>query len=123
MLSMESRVEIEVLARQGKGIREIARLTGLARNTVREIVRGRSDGQYGPRGPRATKLDAHKPYLEGRLERAGDQRLCATVLLRELRERGYDGGVTQWAVRPPSRREWSESRADARASEIGSPCP
>jgi transposase len=106
MLTMENRVEIEVLARQGKGIREIARMTGLARNTVREIVRGQSDGRYGPRQPRATKLDAHKAYLEARLERAGDQRLCAPVLLRELREQGYDGGVTQLkeclrTLRPP----------------------
>ncbi len=33
-----------------------------------------------------------------RLERAGDQRLVATALLREIRERGYDGGLTQLKV-------------------------
>jgi transposase len=92
---MESRVEIQVLARQGRGIREIARLTGLARNTVRDIIRGNSDGQYGPRPPKSTKLEAHKSYLVERLQRAGDQRFPATVLLRELRELGYEGGVTQ----------------------------
>ncbi len=88
-------MEIDVLARQGKGIREIARITGLARNTVREVVRGQSDGQYGPRLPRSTKLDEHKAYICDRIERAGDQRLAATVLLRELRTRGYGGGITQ----------------------------
>jgi transposase len=92
---MESRVEIEVLFRQGKGIREIARITGLSRNTVRDVIRGRSDGQYGPRSPRNAKLDAYKGYVVDRLERAGNQRLAATVLLREIRERGYDGGLTQ----------------------------
>jgi transposase len=46
MLSMESRVEIEVLYRQGKGIREIARMPGLARNTVRDVLRGQSDGHW-----------------------------------------------------------------------------
>jgi len=58
-------------------------------------LRGQSDGQYGPRQPRATKLDDFKPQLLDRLERAGQHQLPATVLLRELRERGYDGGVTQ----------------------------
>ena len=95
MLQMENRVEIEVLHRQGKGIREIARITGLARNTVREVTKGRSDGVYGPRKPRATKLDAHKEFLAARIAQAGDVRLNATVLLRELSERGYSGGITQ----------------------------
>ncbi len=57
---MESRVEIEVLFRQGKGIREIARITGLSRNTVRDVIRGRSDGQYGPRSPKSAKLDVNR---------------------------------------------------------------
>ncbi|MGZ3517544.1 MAG: helix-turn-helix domain-containing protein, partial [Vulcanimicrobiaceae bacterium] len=35
MLIKEIQVEVEVLHRQGKGIREIARETGIARNTVR----------------------------------------------------------------------------------------
>ncbi len=105
MLTMELQVEIEILYRQGKGVREIARDTGLARNTIRGILRGEHDGQYGPRKPRPTKLDEHKAYLRDRLEQAGAIRLNATVLLREIRSRGYDGGVTQLkeylnAIRP-----------------------
>ena len=34
MLNKELQVEIQVLHRQGKGIREIARETGIARNTA-----------------------------------------------------------------------------------------
>jgi transposase len=49
----------------------------------------------GPRKPRPTKLDEHKDYLRDRLEQAGAIRLSATVLLRQIRMRGYDGGVTQ----------------------------
>jgi transposase len=56
----EIQVEIQVLSRQGKGIREIARETGVARNTVRSVLRGKCDGQYGPREPRPMKLDPHK---------------------------------------------------------------
>jgi transposase len=51
MLSKEIRVEVDVLHRQGKGIRAIERETGLARNTIRAILRGRHDGRYGPRTP------------------------------------------------------------------------
>ena len=85
----------EVLHRQGKGIREIARETGIARNTVRAILAGKSDSHYGPRQPRPTKIDAHKGYLQERIEAAGKIRLPATVLLREIRAQGYDGGITQ----------------------------
>jgi transposase len=96
MLNKELQVEIDVLHRQGKGIREIARETGIARNTVRGILRGEHrGGQYRPREPRPTKLDPYTEYLRDRLERAGKVQLHATVLLREIRELGYDGGITQ----------------------------
>lgn len=50
-------MEIHVLHRQGKSIREIARETGASRNTVRAVLRGNADEQYGPRAPRPTNLD------------------------------------------------------------------
>ena len=40
MLTQEEAVEAKVLARQGKGVREIARDLGLSRNTVRRYLRG-----------------------------------------------------------------------------------
>ena len=95
MLAKESQVEISVLHRQGNGIREIARTTGLSRNTVRAVLRGERDDVYGPRSPRVTKLDAHEVYLRERIAAAGDRGLAATVLLREIQALGYDGGITQ----------------------------
>jgi transposase len=95
MHTKEIQVEIQVLSRQGKGIREIARETGVARNTIPSILRGDNDGHYGPRVPRPTKLDAYKDYLRTRLEQAGEIRLNATVLMREIRSEGYSGGITQ----------------------------
>ena len=95
MLNKEIQVEIEVLHRQGKGVREIAREIGVARNTVRAVLRGEHDGHYGPREPRPSKLDQHKGYLRARIERAGKVHLSATVLLREIRVAGYSGGITQ----------------------------
>jgi transposase len=95
MLQKEIQVEVDVLHRQGMGIRAIERETGLARNTIRTILRGLHDGQYGPRKPRATKIDDYKSYLQERLEKAGKIWLSATVLLREIRALGYAGGITQ----------------------------
>jgi len=95
MLIKEIQVEIDVLHRQGKGIREIARETGMARNTVRAVLRSQHSGRYGPREQRPTKLDQYQGYLRDRLDQAGAVRLSATVLLREIRARGYDGGITQ----------------------------
>src|SRR5579863_10666979 len=95
MLQKEFQVEIQVQHRQGKGIRAIARETGVARNTIRAILAGANDGQYGPRQARPTKIDAHKGYLQERIEAAGKIRLPATVLLREIRAEGYEGGITQ----------------------------
>jgi transposase len=60
MITKELQVEIEVLHRQGKGIREIARAASVSRNTVRAVLRGSHDGHYGPRTPRPTKVDAYK---------------------------------------------------------------
>ena len=88
-------MEIEVLSRQGKGIRAIARELSISRNTVRTILRGAGDQPYGPRQPRSTKLDPFHDYLRERISAAGATRLTGIVLLREIRELGYGGGVSQ----------------------------
>ena len=98
-------MEIDVLHRQVKGICEIARDAGVSRNTVRAVLRGEHDGQYGPRAPRPSKLDPYKDYVRDRLASAGKEALRATVLLREIRAQGYAGGIMQLkehlcAIRP-----------------------
>ncbi|SPK77385.1 transposase (fragment) (plasmid) [Cupriavidus taiwanensis] len=98
MLTQEHAVEIRVLAKRGAGVREIARQTGLSRNTVRCYLRDEHAGRYRPRELRATKLAPHHGYLLERIEAARPRWIPATVLLRELRERGYDGGVSQLKV-------------------------
>ena len=55
--SLETVVEIKVLARQGKSIKEIQRELGDPRNTVRKYLRSGEVPRYGPRAPRPTKLD------------------------------------------------------------------
>ena len=110
MLTKESQVEIIVLHRQGKGIREIARLTGLSRNSIRRVLRGHAKDRYGPRQTRPVKLDPFKEYLQGRVAAAKPSRIPATVLLRELKDRGYAGGITMlrlylMSLRPPQKED------------------
>src|SRR5689334_9455384 len=95
MFTQERAVEIRVLRRQGLGIREIARELGCSRRTVRRYLRNDSAPRYGPRQSRATKLDRYKTYLLERIAAARPQWIPAVVLLREIRERGYKGGLTQ----------------------------
>lgn len=95
MIAKELQVEIKVLARQGKGIREIARMLGCSRKTVRRVLRGKAKDKYGPRPAKPKKLDPYVEYLRDRIEHAKPDRLAATVLLREIRERGYGGGYSQ----------------------------
>lgn len=96
MLTQEQSVEIKVLARQGHGIKAIARELGLSRNTVRKYLRGKSAlPKYRPRTPRPTKLDPFKEYLLERIEAARPHWIPATVLQREIQGRGYGGGISQ----------------------------
>src|ERR1043166_1458867 len=95
MLTQEQAVEIRVLRRQGMGIRAIARELGLSRVTVRRYLRDLKATRYGPREPRPTKLGPYISYVLSRVEAARPKWIPATVLLREIRERGYPGGISQ----------------------------
>ncbi|MBP0447910.1 IS21 family transposase [Roseomonas sp. SSH11] len=94
MVGEELALEIRVLARHGKGVREIAREVGVSRNTVRRYLRDPEAARYRGRLPRAGKLSEYEGYIASRVASALPDRLEATVLLRELRERGYTGGYT-----------------------------
>lgn len=83
------------MARRGEGIREIARQLGCSRNTVRRYLREAAASRYGPRSPRPTKLEPYAAYLTQRVEQARPRWIPATVLLREIREHGYEGGISQ----------------------------
>lgn len=95
MLTQEQAVEIRVLARRGESVRAIAKELGCSRNTVRRYLRDEEAARYGPREARACKLDPFKEYLHGRIKQAQPRWIPATVLLREIVERGYDGGISQ----------------------------
>src|SRR4029077_14422980 len=88
-------VEIQVLKKQGRSIRQIAREMGMSRNTVRRYLREGKPIRYGPREPRPCKLDPYKGFLQERLEQARPDWIPATVLLREIQAAGYVGGISQ----------------------------
>ncbi len=52
MLVQEQVVEIQVLIRQGKSIREVARFLGVSRNTVRRHLRVENSHHYKARARR-----------------------------------------------------------------------
>ena len=101
--------EVVELKRQGLSIRAISRLTGYDRTTITKYLSAPAGRPvYGPRIPVQSKLEPFKSYLKERL-RAGVWN--ARVLMRELRERSYDGGytiLTDW-LRP--QRKEAESLA------------
>jgi transposase len=86
-------------------IAERAERTGHDRKTVCKVIaRGLVVPTYASRTPRPTLLGPYEAYLRERV--AAWAELSGVRLLREVRERGYTGGVTQLndflrVVRPP----------------------
>ena len=89
-------MEIHVLETQGLSIRAIGRRLGVSRNTVRRYLRDRRlTPQYPSRETRPTKLEPYKAYLMRRIDAAKPYWIPATVLLVEIKARGYEGGYSQ----------------------------
>ena len=84
--------------RKGVSISEIARQTGRDRKTIRKAVKGslQAAKRKTRRSPkRERKLSPYEGYLKARM---GEGVYNTRKLLRELRERGYTGGLTQLIV-------------------------
>jgi transposase len=81
------------LHRQGLSVSAIARRVGIDRKTVRKYIeRGLEPPSYGPRQPRARRLEPFEAYLRQRV--VAYPGLTASRLLREIREHGYGGGYS-----------------------------
>jgi hypothetical protein len=83
--------QVQALRAQGKGIKPIARETGLAKETIRRFYRAATIDELlaKVRDGRPSLLDDYKPYLHQRWNEG-----CTNVrqLHAELRQRGYKGG-------------------------------
>ena len=99
---------IHDLKRQGLSVSAIARKAGLDRKTVRKhLERGLEAPVYGPREPRARRIEPFEDYLAERVSAFPE--LSGKRLLREIRDLGYAGCysvVTDVlrAARPPRRK-------------------
>ena len=94
MIGVELSMEIRVLAKHGKGVREIAREVGASRNTVRRYLRDAEASRYKERPERPCKIDPFKDYIGERLAAAAPDLIPAKVLFDEIAKRGYGGGYT-----------------------------
>ena len=85
-------------ARRGDTIKEIVGDIeqcglNLSDDTVRRYLReGEAAATRKPAPKRPEKLDPYKPYIVERMVAAAPDVIPATVLLREIQGRGYDGG-------------------------------
>ena len=88
-------MEIQVLHRQGKGIRRSRERRASLVTRFDPCCGARATASYGPRDA-ATDEARPAQRLSSRAARAaGKVRLPATVLMREIRAQGYEGGITQ----------------------------
>lgn len=83
--------EIIELHAQGKSIRQIAKLTGQSRNSIRKYLRNPGLPVARARPKRGSALAPYTAHLQARLQEGVAN---AVVLLREIRTLGYPGGYT-----------------------------
>jgi transposase len=95
MLKAEEQMELVVLKKHGESIRALSRSTGRSRNTVRRYLRDGAAAARKAAPKRPEKLDPHKAYVVARLSAAAPDRIPAVVLMREIKARGYAGGVSR----------------------------
>ena len=89
MLNLDQFMNIRFLQKQGHSVRQIARMSGHSRNTVRKLLRAKTAPAPKPR-VRGSKLDDHRDYLT---ERWQAHRLSAVRLFAEIQPRGFTGSV------------------------------
>lgn len=95
MISAEELMKIKVLHAQGYSQRKIARELNISRNTVRKYINSKDcEPTYKPRVKGVSKLDPFKNFINERIAHANPIRLSGTVIHRELRDIGYQGGIT-----------------------------
>jgi transposase len=88
-------VEIQLLSKHGLSLRRIAAEVGCAVNTVRRHLALTSVPKYERKVSKPSKLSAYEAYLRDRQTAARPNWIPASVLHREIVERGYQGGLSQ----------------------------
>lgn len=89
MIDWDAFMDVKSLAAEGVSVREIARRTGLSRNTVRKVLRGEHPMRVKA-VLRGSGLDPYKQHVRERYEAYG---LSAVRLIEEIRALGYEGST------------------------------
>jgi transposase len=112
MVNLEERFMIRDMYRKGMSISAIARESGRDRKTVRKIIQaglsGAGDKPARRRRKKGVKLAPFEGYVK---QRIGEGVLNTRKLLRELKARGYQGGLTQLILYVQPYRTSREERA------------
>jgi transposase len=112
MVNLEDRFMIRDMYRKGMSISTIARETGRDRKTIRKIIQvgqsGVGDQPAHRRRKKGVKLAPFEGYLK---QRIAEGVLNTRKLLRELKARGYQGGLTQLILFVQPYRTSREERA------------
>lgn len=87
-------LEIQLMYKQGKKLKQIARETGYSINTVRKYIRDNGKPIYSDRPSKESKLDSYRDYLKSRIKQAEPAWIPATVLLLEIQAAGYAGSIS-----------------------------
>lgn len=95
---------IRELKRQGLSISEISKRTGRDRKTIRKIINQKEMPTIKKRPQGPSKLDPYMEYLQKRMDIGVYN---CVKLLREIKDKGYTGGITilKDFVRPFRQRE------------------
>jgi transposase len=75
-----------------KNIREISRISGYDRRTVKKYLEPDSIPKPIQRKKRESKFDPYKDYIHKRLDEY--PKISAKCMMREIRAEGYEGGYT-----------------------------
>lgn len=87
--NLDQFMNIRFLQKQGHPLRQITRMTGHSRNTVRKLLRTKTAPTPAPRVG-GSQLDPHR---DSSTERWQAHRLSAVRLLAEIQPRGFNGSV------------------------------
>lgn len=91
MLKGRSLMRLHELEKQGIGYREIARLTGYSRNTVRRYLRDAAGRNETKRAPKGSKLDRYKETVQ---ELVAGGLISAPAIMDRIKPLGYEGKET-----------------------------
>lgn len=88
-------LEIKLMYKQGKKLKQIAKETGCSINTVRKYARDNSRANYySSRPSKESKLNKYISYLKNRIKQADPGWIPATVLHNEIKLDGYTGSLS-----------------------------